>query len=351
MNFKNKSAILLLGLFTLILTSNDVKSQQTDSLFKKIENLGDFLLYRNHDTNYISNFGNEVAVRLVSVTKYNYFRIRDKINNTKLRYRPVRDVSLGVGVSYKWFSLDITFALGLSNNSEFEDTRSFDFQGSMFSSKQYISATLQYYKAYKLSGLSGVDVPMSDASQRREDIRTINFGLQYMYAFNYTRFSFKAPFVFNEVQRKSAGSPILGASFNLFVMNSDSSIVANELKDYFDPLLHMDDLNIMSAAISLGYMYTLVYKKHFFLTMSIIPGVNVNAGDFQPGSRQYIPLNVNWSINSMNAIGYNGRKFYTGFHFLLNTFNSRLAKKLFTVVGHGKGSIFIGYRFGGKKKE
>ena len=83
MNFKNKSAILLLGLFTLILTSNDVKSQQTDSLFKKIEDLGDFLLYRNHDTNYISNFGNEVAVRLVSVTKYNYFRIRDKINNTK----------------------------------------------------------------------------------------------------------------------------------------------------------------------------------------------------------------------------------------------------------------------------
>jgi len=185
-----KLVAISLILFGFLIITDKVKGQQVDTLFKKVEDFGNYLLYRNHDTNYINNYGNEVAVRLVAISKYNYFRIRDNINNTRLRYRPVRDVSLGVGVSYKWFSLDITFALGLSNNSEFEDTRSFDFQGSMFSSKQYISGTLQYYQAYKLGNVTGTDVSILDASIRREDIRTINFGLQYMYAFNYTRFSF-----------------------------------------------------------------------------------------------------------------------------------------------------------------
>ena len=161
---------------------------------KKIEDFGDYLLYRNHDTSYISNYGNEVAVKLLGVNKYNYFSISDRINNTRLRYRPAGDISLGMGVSYSWFALDITFSLGLQKNSEFENTKSFDFQGRMFSSKQFISTTIQYYQGYKLSNVAGTDVNVSEESTRREDIRTINFGLQYLYSFNYTRFSLKAPF-------------------------------------------------------------------------------------------------------------------------------------------------------------
>lgn len=343
-----KSTILIISFFALVVLPGKAKSQQTDSLFKKIEDLGDFLLYRNHDTNYISNYGNKVAVKLVALNKYNYFRIRDRVNDARIRYRPVRDVSLGVGVSYKWFALDITFALGLQNNSEFENTRSFDFQGSMFSSKQYISATLQYYQAYTLGNVTGVDVPLSDASKRREDIRTINFGLQYMYAFNYTRFSFKAPFVFNELQRKSAGSPILGASFNMFVMNADSSILPPEAAESFDPLLRMLDLSVLSASVSIGYMYTFVYKKHFFLTLSLIPGINFNGGDFFTDSRNYISPNFNFKINTMNAIGYNSKKVFTGVNYLLDGFFSRLDTKQSVEIGHGKFSLFVGYRFGKK---
>ena len=315
---------------------------------KKIENFGDYLLYRNHDTSYISNYGNEVAVKLLSVNKYNYFRIRDRINNTRLRYRPVRDISLGMGVSYKLFALDITFSLGLRNNSEFENTKSFDFQGRMFSSKQFISTTIQYYQGYKLSNVAGTDVNISEESTRREDIRTINFGLQYMYSFNYTKFSLKAPFVFNEVQRKSAGSTIIGASFSMFVMDADSSIVPPEISTCFEPDLHLLDLNVLSVAVSLGYMYSFVYREHFFLTLSLIPGINFNGGDYLTETRNTISPNFNFNLNSMNAIGYNGRKFFAGFHFLANGFFSRVDKKLTAEIGHGKASFFVGYRFGRK---
>lgn len=343
-----KATIIIFSFIGLSLVSNDAKSQQADSLIKRFEELGDYLLYRNHDTNYIYNYGNEIAVKLVSVNKYNYFRIRDRINSTSLRYRPVHDISLGMGVSYKWFALDITFSLGLRNNSEFENTKSFDFQGRMFSSKQFISTTIQYYQGYKLSSVVGTDVPVNEKSTRREDIRTINFGLQYMYSFNYTKFSLKAPFVFNEVQRKSAGSTIIGASFSMFVMDADSSIVPPEISSSYEPNLHLLDLNVLSLAVSLGYMYSFVYKEHFFLTLSLIPGINLNSGDYLTEARNMISPNFNFKLNTMNAIGYNGRKFFTGIHFLADGFFSRVDKKLTAEIGHGKASFFVGYRFGRK---
>ena len=326
----------------------EMQGQETDSSFRKIENLGDYLLYRNHDTTYISNYGGEVAVRILTSYKYNFFRLRDRTNKTLLRYRPIRDISLGVGVSYKWFALDIAIALGLRKNSDFDNTRSFDFQGRFFSSKQFISITIQYYQAYQLSKTSGVEIPVSDPAKRREDLRTINVGLQYLYAINYTKFSMKAPFVFNEIQLKSAGSPIIGAGFNMFVMDADSSVVPTEITDYFVPNANLIDANILSVSLSFGYMYSFVYKKHFFLTLSVIPGINVNAGDYHTDVRHYTSPNVNFKFTSMNAIGYNGRKFYTGFNFITNALFFRLEKKLFVEVGHGKGTFFIGYRFGNK---
>ena len=340
--------IILLLILTAFLSPYKAKSQEIDSLSKKIDDLGNYLLYRNHDTTYINNFGNEIAVRLVAVTKYNSFQIRDRINKSSVKYRPLRDLSLGAGFSYKMLAIDLTFSLGLNQNSEFENTRSFDFQATVFTSKQFISASLQYYQAYTLASSPGIDIDINEASKRREDIRTINFGLQYQYAFNYTRFSMKASFVFNEIQIKSAGSPLLGAGFNMFVLDSDSSVVPYEAAAFFVPNANLNNLNVLSVSMSFGYMYTFVFKKHFFLTLSLIPGINISAGDYFTESRIYVSPNVNFKINSMNAIGYNGRKFYIGFNFLSNTFFFRLDKKLLAQIGHGRGKFFVGYRFGKK---
>ena len=346
-----KFEILFIILFGILLNNNSVTAQNMDSLESSVKKLNNYLLYRNHDTAYISNYGNEVAVKLLTKTKFNYFTIRDKNNNTKIKYRPARDLNLGFGVAHKYFALDITFSLGLNKNSEFEDPVAFDFQGRLFSSKQFISATLQYYVGYELSNSSGLSNEINKASTIREDIRTINFGLQYLHAFNYTKFSLKAPFIFNEIQKKSAGSVIGGVSFSMFIMDADSSIVPPEVKSDFDPDLHLIDLNIITAAVSAGYMYSFIFKTHFFITLSLIPGININAGDYLPESqsRIYKPLNIRFKVFTMNAIGYNGRRFFAGAQALGDTEFIQLQRKLNLEAGNGQLSFFIGYRFGKKK--
>ena len=53
----------------------------------------------------------------------------------------------------------------------------------------------------------------------------------------------------------------------------------------------------------------------------------------------------------MNSIGYNGRRFYTGLHYLIDAMFAKLDKKLTTEVGHGKVAVFIGYRFKDKHQK
>jgi hypothetical protein len=321
-----------------------------DSLAKAVQNLNNYLLYRNHDTAYISNYGNEVAVKILTKNKFNYFTIRDKNNNSKIKYRPARDLSLGVGVAYKYFALDLSFSLGLNKNSEFQDPVAFDFNGRLFSSKQFISATLQYYVGYELSNYSGLNNDINKASTIREDIRTINFSLQYLHAFNYTKFSLKAPFVFNEVQKKSAGSLIGGVSFSIYIMDADSSIVPPEVKSDFDPNLYLIDINIINAAVSVGYMYSYIFKNHFFITLSLIPGINFNGGDYlaESTTREYNSINIRFKFFTMNAIGYNGRRFFAGAQLLGETDFLQLSKKQNLETGNGQLSLFVGYRFGKK---
>ena len=82
--------VILILLFS---SGNDLKGQTADSLVSFFKDFGNFLLYRDHDTNYIQSRGDEVSVRLITVSKFNYFRIRDIKNDTRFRYRPVRDLS------------------------------------------------------------------------------------------------------------------------------------------------------------------------------------------------------------------------------------------------------------------
>lgn len=321
-----------------------------DSLDNKIKGLQHYLLFRNHDSTYIKSYANQVALKLVAINKINYFGVKDANTGAGIRYRPEYGVNLGVGVSYKWFALDLAFNIGLRENKDFENSEYFDFQGRVFSSKQFIEGSMQYYYGHIVANISGIDDEISDVPEIRDDIRTISFGLQYLYAFNYDKFSLKAPFVLNEIQLKSAGSPIFGASFSYFSMDSDSSIVPHNLMEYFDPKLHLTDFNVISLAINVGYMYTFVWKKHFFITLGLIPGLNFNLGDSKAEERESFKWNVSYRIKTMNAIGYNGGKYFVGFQFVGDWNNIRMYERLHTKFTHGSLKLFVGYRFRNKRK-
>jgi len=341
---------LLIGLVCICSLQSKGQGINADSLEIKIQKFSDYILYRNHDTTYIKSYADLLALKLVAANKFNYFQIHDRNNETKLTYRPEYGVNLGFGMAYKWFSMDITFDVGIREDQNLENREFFDIQTRAYSSKRLIEAYIQYYYGYELTRTDGVDQNLLSDNNSREDIRTISFGLQYLFALNYDKFSLNAPFVLNEKQRKSAGSPIFGASLVMFTMNADSSIVPTSMKPYFDEKLHMVDLGLISFAVNFGYMYTFVWKKHIFLTLGLIPGLNFNFGDTKAQEREFLKWGISYKVKTMNAIGYNSSRFFGGIHIVGDVNNVNLKNKLSTQFSNGSVKFFAGYRFQSRKK-
>lgn len=340
--------IKIIGFLFIISGADDCDAQvlNPDSLMNKMEEFGNFLLYRNQDTTYIKNYSDKFVLKLIGVNKFNYFKIKDNRENTSVRYRPDRRLNLGIGFSYKWFALDLAFNVGITENSDFQNSKYFDFQGNIFSSRQFITATYQYYYGYQISKFNGVNTDQYPQSSNRDDIRTIFLNLEYTFALNFDKFSLKAPFIQNEIQRKSAGSFLLGASFNMFTLDADSAAIPSTVLSYFNTKLHLTGLNTTSAAINFGYMYTFVWKEYFYVTLSAIPGLGINSGDYKTDYRQPYKTHLYIGFKTLSSIGYNSYKIFGGIQISGDTFRTRIDKNLKIVNGLGKLKFFIGYRFG-----
>ena len=120
------------------------------------------------------------------------------------------------------------------------------------------------------------------------------------------------------------------------------------MQSQFGPSLHIRDLNNLSLGINIGYMYTFVLKENYFITLSAIPGVIYNNGDYSVDARVELPRQLNGRIKTMNSIGYNSRRFFTGINFEAEGYWIKIDDKQRAEISHGSGSFFVGYRFKNK---
>ena len=319
-----------------------------DSLMQRAEDFGHFLLYRNHDTTYITSYAHKLTTKLLAISKINFFRIRDRGNGSNVRFRPDRGVNLGVGLSYKWFALDLAFNFGIGEDSGFKNRKAFDFQGAIFSSKQYISGSIQYYYGYQYDSFNGVPKEDVPENKTRDDVRSVSTVIQYLFAYSYDKFSLKAPFIQNEQQLKSAGSFLIGGRFQLYSVDADSSMVPVSAQGYFDEQAHLTNLTGASLVVNFGYMYTFVFNKHFYATLGLIPGLGLNLGDFKSDYKEPFLTHLTTGINLMSAVGYNSPRFFGGIQLVGDTYWYRLADELRLSQGQGKFKLNFGYRFGHK---
>ena len=333
--------ILLIAYVSAPLTG--LGQTKADTILQKTEDIIDHFLYKNYDPDYIASYSDEVALKLLAVSKFTTFKLIDREQKTNIRYRPDRQINLGIGVAYKWFAIDLAFNVGLREDSGLESDF-FDFQGRIFSRKQYFEATYQYYFGYQIDGFKNITNPIPPGASTRPDIRTVKVGLHYLYALNYGKFSLKAPFVSNEIQLKSAGSVITGAHFSQYVMSAGASVIPPSASGDFNPELRMNDLNVSTLGVYLGYMYSFVWRR-YFVTVSFIPSLHLNGGDYDTGQRKRLPTTVSLGYRTMNAIGYNSRRFFGGLQSSYNLVAVKIATKSSTSIRHGNVKFFVGYRF------
>lgn len=112
------------------------------------------------------------------------------------------------------------------------------------------------YHGYKAADAERIDIHKGQISQNA-------LNLNFYYAFNYRRFSFPAAFSQSYIQKRSAGSWMIGASFN------GSKTELNDMT-----------IRLNEFAVGAGYAYNLVAFSHWLFHLSALPTVTVYSHDY-----------------------------------------------------------------------
>jgi len=305
------------------------------------------------DTTYIKDLSHKLSIRILSVNKFTSFDVKDNDIDSLVSYSPNRNLNLGFGVNYKWFGLWLAFKFPFINNDDekYGKTKRFDAITSIFLRKLAIDVYLSTYKGFYIENpeayLPGWEEGM--AYPQRPDITTTKIGGSCTYTFKYRKYSTKAAYIQTEIQKKSAGSFLLGGFFSYFGIRGSSPFVPYELKDIYDPALLFNYLSVYGAGVTFGYSHTFVLWKKFYISFSLVPGIAIQGYeiDYEDGQEKKTGSFVAGRFLARAALGYNSEKSYAGFTASSDSYSGNTGDEQRNSLNYEVGVIrfFYGRRF------
>jgi hypothetical protein len=301
------------------------------------------------DSEYIENRSHQFQLHLYGKKKFTDISFSDPLTKTDLVYSPNDQVKWGLGFNWRFVGLGFAFVkFNKLDDKIYGDTRGMDWQVQLYGKRSVVDVVFYYYSSYYLENPEDVltNWKEGDANYIRPDIIAASVGLSYIYVLNNKRFSYKAAFVNNAIQKKSAGSFIFGGQFNFSDKVADSSFFpTNSNFGSYDPLVRM---NRNSFGLNLGYAYTFVYLKNFYtsLSMSVLPGFGVNNIDIKHRINHPKPA-LGISALPRFSTGFNADIYYGGFSFISVLSSLDASNKNLPELSWMNGSyrVFLGRRF------
>ena len=240
--------------------------------------------------------------------------------------------TLSVAVAYRGV------ALGLAVNPAKLAGRCKDYEFNVNSYGNRMGFDIVYLASSTYKGTSTLNGSIADYIPKGL-VSQQALNLNFYYVFNYRRFSFPAAFSQSYTQRRSAGSWMVGASF-------DGS--RTDVKAYDDA--HTEPMKIRLAEFALGggYGYNLVVGKHWLFHLSGLPTLTVYSHDYTKSDnlrnrmKYHFPSAV---ITGRGAALYSWRNKFLGATMVYNF--SVAGEKEYLQVKRNKWRmrLFYGFRF------
>jgi hypothetical protein len=334
-------------LFVLIIVSSTLNAQvELHTTIKDTSKTSD---------SYI-DYSDQLLIKVMSVAKSNNLQLLNKNDGSSIMLKPYGISSLGFGFNYKWLGLGIAFGMPASPEDEktYGKTKRFDFQLNVYSKKFVVDAFAQRYKGFYVENASELINWEETSFPKHESMKTFAMGVGGYYVFNHDKLSYKAAYVRNSVQKKSAGSFLLGGFYNIdhggFDGEENSSFVPNYFPIEIQDSLPIDEYTSRSAGVSFGYTYTLVFLKRCFINISLIPGIGVKSLHVTKEGEKIKETTGVGRFNGRLALGYEGKHFLLGI--TTNTVTGNLEFEDYDIKPTTTNAkFFIAKRFSIKKKQ
>lgn len=252
---------------------------------------------------YYQAYDKQVTGRVYFSRKFTSVVLNNRDESYVLRYRPNTSLNFGIGATYRWATLNLAYGFGFLNPDDGRGkTRYLDLQFHSYGRKVSIDVLGQFYNGFYLSPKG--NAASDNQYYLRPDLKVHALGANVQYILNHHRFSYRAAFLQNEWQQKSAGSWLIG--FELFAgsVRADSTIIPKAI----DPSLAEDEIKritFVEFGPNVGYAYTFVYKNNYFLTGAGVLSLDLGASNIV--DRNQRRHNFGFNPNSLFRIsgGYN----------------------------------------------
>ena len=231
-------------------------------------------LGQEQDSTHILDYSDKLLIRVYTVTKINSLTIDNEEQGRAIELLPNGNTSIGVGFNYKKIGLGIAFSPPKSSesNRKFGKTQRLDIQGSMYSNKFGADGYFQLYKGYYNSNPEDFIEWNSDIQPQLPDMRILSVGAIGFYIFNSDKYSYRAAFVRDEVQTKSAGSFLLGGFVNHDESKTDNGFVPQQFPDSVRNVIDIKEFQNLAFGVSVGYAHNFVSKDKFIFGIAVLPG-------------------------------------------------------------------------------
>lgn len=274
----------------------------------------------DHDTTYYISLADQMLTRFYFSRKYTNLELGAPRGEDRLRYKPNTTLNMGVGATYRSLTLNLAYGFPfLNRNEEKGKTKYLDLQSHIYTRKWSYDFWGQFYKGYymKRSAIDG-----GSGYYLRPDMGVTLLGISAYNIVGHERFSYRAAFVQNERQLKSAGSWLLGAEIYYGRATADSALVPGALKDRFDQR-EVERVRFLDIGPGAGYAYNWVIHNDFFLGMAAT--INLNIGfvrEITPAdSRERLGFSPNFIYRATG--GYNSERWMASLSLVGNRVSAR----------------------------
>lgn len=241
------------------------------------------------DTTYIGKFDQEFTARISMIQKVASLSHENNAD-LNLEYRANNPFAIGGGLSWQGMGFNVSQAINYTDKKKGK-TKSFDFQYHHYGKKVTFDLFVQNYKGFFLEN-------RKENYTLFPDMKFTRYGVFGQYVFNGNKFSYRAAFDQSEIQLQSAGSLLLGGGAYYTKVNYEDDISFHEKMYQIGP--------------SIGYAYTYIFSKKYFVTGSFTPGLSFNFEDLNS------KIDLNPTLHFKLASGYNADDWSLNFSFLIN---------------------------------
>lgn len=284
--YQNYSCLIVTSIFAALLPFNS-KAQKKESV----------------DNGYYITYPDRLMVNVYLMQKFAPFTI-SSANKQDLNYRSASKLNLGAGFAYNGFALNASYGFNfLYKENGKGKTKGLDLQFHIYPHKWAIDLLGSFRKGYYIDPKKNNGFNFPDFYVRPDFKRNV-VGLSVFRVPNSHKFSYRAAFTTNDWQTKSAGSLLFGGEAYFGSIKGDSVLVPAMVSNLYDQA-GIDKINFFSIGPGIGYAYTLVIHKNFFITGSAIGSIDVNfSAEERSGDKKNKTSLIPGGIYK-GAIGYN----------------------------------------------